>query len=417
MPDPAPASPSSAQAPPAAALPEGGGADQGLRIEQGFVGSSLNTSRAQRIQQALNAAVAEVGEVSPEQRAAEMAGTQPKHEKTAEATEEEPAEPKEAAPEKAKGEKKPKAEAKTEPEAPPEAVPGVHELVHERRKLRTNFENKHRQLEADYQGRLAQLQQHAQRLQPLHEAGESLLAGDFDGFAAAVGKAKGLTEVTDWNSLVNEATKVAGNPMYREVRTLKEQQRAAQEQLQRQQQAALQQQQQQARAQQEQQWVASIADDLTSDEDPAVSEIVDIDPAFAQHVYGTQKAHHSEAGEILPAREAAEKVLAPLWKNVKAWNDFFTKHAASPFIQKITGVRPAPKKAEKGTASPNGESGTTDRNGVRQRAAKPPPAVSQNRTAEATAQAPMSRDALKRMWAEKMNATTNRANSGEALPD
>lgn len=410
MPDPAPASPAANQTPAAPANPGGEAVDQGLHIEQGFVGSSLNTSRAQRIQQAMNAAVSEVGVVSPEQRAAEMAGEQPRHEKGAEATEEEPAEPQETAPAKAKGKK----EAKTEPEAPAapaETVPGVHELVHERRKLRSSYEARNKQLEADYQGRLANLQQHATRLQPLHEAGESLLAGDFDGFAAAIGKAKGLTEVTDWNSLVNEATKVAGNPMYREVRTLKEQQRASQELLQRQHQAAQQQAQQQARAAQEQQWVASIADDLTSDEDAAVSEIVDLDPNFAQHIYGTQRAHHGEAGEILPAREAAEKVLAPLWKNVSAWNAFFTKHAASPFIQKITGVRPAPaKKADKGTASPNGESGTTDRNGVRQRAAKPPPAVSQNRTAEASAQGPMSGSAIKRLFAERMNAATNRAN-------
>lgn len=416
MPDPAPATAPTSAAP---QQPQAGGetVDQGLRLEQGYVGSSLNTSRAQRIQQALNAAVAEVGEVSPEQRAAEMAGERPRHEKEAEATEEESAEPKEAAPAKEKA----KAKVKEEPEAAPEpaeSIPGVRELIHERKKLRESHEKKARQLETDYQGRLANLQQHAQRLQPLHDAGEALLAGDFDGFAAAIGKAKGLTEVTDWNSLVNEATKVAGNPMYREVRTLKEQQRAAQEQLRRQQEQAQQQQQQQARAAQEQQWVASIADDLTSDEDPAVSEIVDLDPQFANHVYGTQRAHHQESGEILPAREAAEKVLAPLWKNVSGWNAFFTKHAASPFIQKITGVRPAPsKKAEKGTASPNGESGTTDRNGVRQRAAKPPPAVSQNRTAEASAQAPMSKEALKRSFAQRMNATTNSVASGDAMPD
>lgn len=415
MPDPAPATPAAPQTAPAS--PEAAEPDQGLRIEQGFVGSSFNTPRAKRIEQALASAVAEVGEVSPEQRASEMAGERPARKET-EATEEEAAETQEAAPPApAKG----KGKAKAEPEAPAppaETVPGVHELVHERRKLRTGYETKHKQLEADYQGRLANLQQHAQRLQPLHEAGEALMAGDFDGFAAQVGKAKGLTEVTDWNSLVNEATKVAGNPMYREVRTLKEQQRIRDEQIQRHQQAQQQQQQQQARAAQEQQWVSSIADDLTSDEDPAVGEIIDLDPQFAQHVYGTQKSHHSQAGEILPAREAAEKVLAPLWKNVSAWNAFFTKHAASPFIQKITGVRPAPsKKADKGTASPNGESGTTDRNGVRQRVAKPPPAVSQNRTAEPAAQVPMSRDAIKRQWAERMNAATNRANSWEQPPE
>src|ERR1041385_2555952 len=201
MPEPAIATPAAPQTAPASpeAVP-----DQGLRIEQGFVGSSLNTSRAQRIQQALNAAVEEVGEVSPEQRAAEMAGERPMHAKEGEPTEEEPAEPKEAAPAKEKPKAKAKEEAKPAAEPPPEQVPGVHELVHERRKLRKGYEDKHRQLESDYQGRLQQLQQHAQRLQPLHEAGESLLAGDFDGFAAAVGKAKGLTEVTDWNSLVND---------------------------------------------------------------------------------------------------------------------------------------------------------------------------------------------------------------------
>lgn len=398
MPDQAPA-PQAASAQPAAP------ADAGITIEKGFVGNSINQTRAQRIAASMQAAIAEVGEVSPEQRAREMAGEQPDLKPAAVETEEgaeaeakpEPAKP-------AKGKAKPKEE---EPEPPPvaaEAPIGVHELVHERRQLRAKHDARMRQVEQERASERQALQGHVERLRPAQEAFDAIEAGDMDAFAAAYSKARG-GEAKGWNDIVDEITKAQGLPMYKEVRKLKAEQRARDDAEKQRQEQQRQQLQQQQRAQQEQQWLAGISNELATDEDPALAEISDVDPHFSRQVFGLQLAHNQSEGEILPTRIASERVLSNLYKNLTTWSSFFQKHAASPFIQKITGVRPPPpKKGEKSSASSDGESGTADRNGVRPRAAKPPPAVSQNRTAEASAMGRLSRREAISTFANRINA-------------
>jgi hypothetical protein len=366
-----------------------------MEIEKEFVGNSMDTGRAEKISAAMDAAKAEVGgdkgsapskDESPRAQAIREAAQAIDEANAAEEAGDESGEA--TAPTA-----KPRAKRAAAPaeETPPEETIGISEVVQERRRLRREHDERGRKLNQSFAAREQQLQSTVQQVMPLVHAAECLQAGDMDGLARALAHFKGDASIADWKSLSREIERVAHVPGYSELRALRADQSRRDQMAHQQQQAHGQAQQQQARAAQEQQWVASIADDLTSDEDPAVADIVNVDPQFAHHVFGTQRRHHSESGEIMPPREAAKRVLGQLYKNVAGWQAFFQKHAGSAWLKEVMRAGGSTGSA----AKPASRTAPT-----RQAAPKQPPAKP-----SAAAASQKKRDELVKHFATEMNRT------------
>jgi len=315
-----------------------------MEIEKTFVQNSMNQPRAEKIADAMDAAKAEVGAGS--EGSAPSKDESPRAQAIREAAQaiDEANAAEEAGDESGEATAKPRGKRAAAPpeETAPEETVGISEVVQERRRLRREHEERGRKLNQSFAAREQQIQSTVQQLMPLAHAAECLQAGDMDGLARALAHFKGDPEIGDWKSLDREIQRLAHVPGYNELRALKARQRQ-QDELQRRQQMQAQHQaqhqqrayQEQARAAQEQQWVTGIADELTNDGDSAVADIVGVDPQFAQHVFATQRRHHSESGEIMPPREAAKKVLGALYKNVAGWQEFFAKHAGSAWLKEV----------------------------------------------------------------------------------
>ena len=298
----------------------------------------------------------------------------------------------EAPPEKqaAKGKEKP-AKAKEEPkeEEEKDLGGGVRDLIIQRRKHREKMDKDKAQFQAYVQQEHGKLQQLAQKFAPHQALGEAVDAGDFEGIAQAIAKITGNAAIKDWKTLNDEALKAAQSPgIYREVRRLRAEREEERRQQAEQQKGWQAQQQQRERAEMEKQWVSTIEEELTGDEDAALAGLLEVDAGIASSIYATQGQHHQEEGEVLPTGEAASKLLKAVYEKWQAWGDYLELHKDSAFVKKAIGDQSTAKKSANGTASRNSESGTANRNGVRSsdgKFKKAAPAVSQNRTAEAGA--------------------------------
>jgi hypothetical protein len=342
--------------------------------------NATDQGRAVSVAEAWKAVQDKLGEIKPEDNKAvlDAGGKLP--------TKEEPAKP---AP-------KPEPEADEEPAATGNAQ---RDYVKGLAALRGQFERKHQKLDADMSARERAIQGAVQKYEPIHRAVSALLdSGDFDGFAEAISSAVGDDSIKTWNDLQQAALQSHGNPAIREVRKVK-QQLAAKERADA---AALEQARanQQAQAQQAQirQWQETVSDEIASDEDPALPGLLEVDEDFAKYVFATQQNHYRQKnGEVLPTKAAAEQTLKGLYVKWQQWGEFFEKHKASPFVQKISGVQAADKKPAPGTGN---RSAARQGNGQFQK--KPAPNVSQNRTAEASATGRLSDAEIKRKWAREM---------------
>ncbi|HMG12337.1 MAG TPA: hypothetical protein VK571_04105, partial [Gemmatimonadaceae bacterium] len=219
---------------------------------------------------------------------------------------------------------------------------------------------------------------------------------DFDAFAAALSPAIGDESIKDWNSLQQAALQSHGNPAIRETRKLRAQIEADKKARAEQEQAAKQTAAQQAAQAQQKQWRENISDELSTDEDPALAALPEIDEEFAGYVFSTQQKHWNEKDEVLPTKDAAEQTVRQLYAQLSKWNGWLETHKDSPFIKKILGVQPTAKAA---LGSGNRPNAARKGNGQFQ---KPPPNVSQNRTAEAAPSERPSDDDLRRIYRQRM---------------
>lgn len=291
-----------------------------------------------------------------------------------------------------------------EDEEPQERV-GVRDLVHERRKLREKFERRERQLEQTHQQQAQQLQQQWQRLAPLAEVAKAIEHGDFDAIASGLGKWLGNEDVKDWNTLNSEALKAIQSPVYKKMRDLERRQEQERRERDEQAQNARQQYESQRAQAQRREWIDNITDELSGDDDPAVSALIDARPEVSQMVFSIQKSHYDETdGEVITPRKALERVVANVKQDLEFWTTFLEEHAeASRFVRKITGAKAPAAKGNQEAPIPaaNGDrkTATSERQG-----AKAPKNVSHTRAASASVVAPMSEKDLKAFYARKMES-------------
>lgn len=195
-------------------------------------------------------------------------------------------------------------------------------------------------------------------------AKRALDAGDFDGFAKALGAA-------DWNEINSRVINQFADPNYRKLQELerREREREAQAQKQREEQTRLQAAQEEARARAEYQ--QQLAASMAESEDPFVAAMHD-DPAFVAAVFNIQRDHWDGA-ETISVEEAVR--LKP-------------RNGGSPLIEQLRTLYSKLSKAgvfNDGDASPPAaerrETGTRDA----QRPAKksPPTTISQKDASEA----------------------------------
>jgi len=261
--------------------------------------------------------------------------------------------------------------------------------------LRRKYERKEQQLSSAMAEREKQIQNVVQRYQPLHRAAQAAESGDFDAIAQAFGEFLGDDQIKDWNALQGAALQSRNNPAIREVRKLRqeaERERAARAE---QQTRTAEEQKTAAQRHEEAQWLESVSDDLTTDADPGLAGLLEINPGIAQTIFAVQRDHHKATGEVLPTSEAAAVALRDLHTYHTKWAQWFASNAGSPFVRKISGSQTAAKSA----------SGSTSQNGARKgngQFKRPPPNVSQNRTSEASAPARLSDSELKKRFAKQM---------------
>jgi len=297
---------------------------------------------------------------------------------------------------------KPAAKSKTKEESAKEKEPEAGEPGHRDyaaaiAKNRAIYERKEAKLVGDVQRREQAIQAAVTKYEPIYQAVQRLVdSGDFDAFAAALSPAIGDESIKDWNSLQQAALQSHGNPAIRETRKLRAQIEADKKARAEQEQAAKQTAAQQAAQAQQKQWRENISDELSTDEDPALAALPEIDEEFAGYVFSTQQKHWNEKDEVLPTKDAAEQTVRQLYAQLSKWNGWLETHKDSPFIKKILGVQPTAKAA---LGSGNRPNAARKGNGQFQ---KPPPNVSQNRTAEAAPSERPSDDDLRRIYRQRM---------------
>lgn len=322
---------------------------------------------------------------------AKLAGEAPAEPEAAPAAKAEPEAPPPPAKGKAKTEPEAEAEAAAEPDEPEDVENIRQALIYERRQNREKADRREAEWRAARDGEIARLRAEADRLAPYIKAAEAMDSGDFDELAVALAKGSKNDAITDWNTLIQEVLRASQTPAYREVRKIKadlakreEADRAARDKQAEETRVA-------AQRQAQEQYMGQIARELEDDEDPAIADLVSVDRAVVQHVFGRQQAHYTQhGGEVLPSKKAAALTVKDLHGRYMAWHEFFTKHKDSAFVREATGV---PKTAEtQATSAP--------RVAEKKVAKAAPP--SHKRTAEASAAGRMSDAELKALYRKKM---------------
>lgn len=356
-------------------------------LTNAVISNATDQDRARSVQETLAKVKAELGEVTEAEDEAVRAGAAPR-------------------PDKEGAEAKPKDEAKKVEKAKPEKEDEVtdRDFTKGLKSVRARYARKEEQLEASYQQKIVageqRIQQAVTKYKPLHDAAEAFDSGDLDGFAEAIARYKGDDSIKDWNALQQAAIQAHANPAIREVRKLRRENEAKERNLSEANRLHAQRQQQEQAQAAQKQWIETLADDLTSDEDAALPAILEVNPEFTQFVFAEQDRHfkaEETRGEVLPAKEAAEVALRQLYAKWKSWGDIFEAHKDSAFLKKIFGDQAAAKKPASGTG--NRSSAAKGKEPQK----RVPPAVSQNRTAEASAYGRPSDDDLKRKFARQMD--------------
>lgn len=306
----------------------------------------------------------------------------------------EPAE-KQAEAEKPAAKAKPKEEpAAKEPEA---GEPGHRDYAAAIARNRAIYERKEAKLVGDVQRREQAIGAAVAKYEPIHNAVQALVdSGDFDAFAAALAPTIGDPSIKDWNSLQQAALQSHGNPAIRETRKLRAQIEADKKARADQEQTAKQTAAQAAAQAQQKQWRDNIADEIATDEDAGLAALSEVDEEFSGYVFATQQKHWNDKEGVLPTKDAAEQTVRQLYAQLSKWNAWLETHKDSPFVKKILGAQPTAKAA---LGSGNRPNAARKGNGQFQ---KPPPNVSQNRTAEAAPSGRPSNEELRRLYIQRM---------------
>lgn len=229
-----------------------------------------------------------------------------------------------------------KPETKVAPTKSPEERTALQALIDDRRKLRERHERNEQELLGKVQARENAISARAQKLDPLARAASAAEAGDFDGFAKGLGEYLGTEELKDWSTLNAQILHAMQAPGYKQLREQRRELDAFKKQQEQEKEAARQYQAQQQQAQAVAEWKRDLAQELESDEDSALANLLVARPGVADALVGMQNHHyHSTRGDVLNSRSAGEQFLRNVFSDFKFWRDYASEHSESPLVQEL----------------------------------------------------------------------------------